>query len=298
MRLISPSKINLHLRIGSPGADGFHPIVSWMCTTGLADALEFEPTASCVRLNCDVPGLPVDQRNLIVRAAEALLAISDNSKMGADIRLIKKIPMGGGLGGGSSNAAATLVGLNRLWKLNLPVNRLAEIGARLGSDVPFFFHGPSSICTGLGQFVMPIATPRPRFVVLVFPALSMPTPRVYRQFDEMKLGSVDAMERQPDWGKWTQLKADELLPLLVNDLEAPAFSLQPVLGELRKTVERELDRIVRMSGSGSTLFTLTDTQEEAEEAALRLSRLSMNASAFLLARPTAQDEACVSIGGA
>jgi 4-diphosphocytidyl-2-C-methyl-D-erythritol kinase len=106
--------------------------------------------------------------------------------------------------------------------------------------------------------------------VLIFPKLSMPTPAVYRKFDEMNLGRNDSVEVQPDWRAWTALPAEQLLPKLVNDLETPAFAIAPQLGELRSHIEQSLDRIVRMSGSGSTLFTLFDDRESAERAAQKI----------------------------
>ncbi|HEY1922348.1 MAG TPA: 4-(cytidine 5'-diphospho)-2-C-methyl-D-erythritol kinase [Tepidisphaeraceae bacterium] len=267
MRIISPAKINLHLRIGPPAADGFHPLLSWMCTVGLHDTIEMENAREPgIRLKCDRPDVPVDGSNLIVRAADAIR----NPQMGADITLQKRIPMGGGLGGGSSNAAFALLGLNKLWGLDRSKEQLAKVGAKLGSDIVFFLHGPSSICEGRGERVMPIGRPAPKFAVLIFPKLSMSTPAVYRRFDEMKLGSHGDVEKHPDWQTWRQLPATEFLPLLVNDLEAPAFSLCPELGQLRQQVENQIGQIVRMSGSGSTLFTLADNADAAKALSERI----------------------------
>jgi 4-diphosphocytidyl-2-C-methyl-D-erythritol kinase len=260
MRILSPAKINLHLRIGPLASGKFHPLLSWMCTVGLHDTLKIEPAREPdIRLKCDRSDVPTDETNLIIRAGRAL-----NDKLGAHVRLQKKIPIGGGLGGGSSNAAFALIGFNQIWNLKFPIDRLAKIGATLGSDVPFFLHGPSSICAGRGEQVKPIPKPAPKFAILIFPHLSMSTPAVYRRFDEMNLGSTAAISDQPDWNEWTKLPAVELLKNLVNDLEAPAFSLCPELGKLREKIEQKIGRTVRMSGSGSTLFTLADTQQDAD----------------------------------
>lgn len=253
--------------------------MSWMCTTGLTDALEFDAYKEAgIKLTCNRDDLPLDSTNLVIRAGAALSPAHT-----AQIHLVKRIPMGGGLGGGSSNAAFTLMGLNQLWNLDRSMEQLAELGAALGSDVPFFFHGPSSVCTGRGQFVVPIPRPRPRYVLLIFPKISMPTPAVYRRFDEMELGSEATIDQEPDWEQWTTLDANMLMSLLVNDLEAPAFSVNPFLGEVRLSMERALGRIVRMSGSGSTLFTLYDHAHEAEQAANQLSAMSVNAAEYELA---------------
>jgi 4-diphosphocytidyl-2-C-methyl-D-erythritol kinase len=282
MRVVCPAKINLHLRVGPIGSDGFHPLMSWMSTIGLADTIEMTAgDAGRIELSCDAPGLAVDGSNLILRAGRALAEESGDAN-GARVRLQKRIPVGGGLGGGSSDAAGALIGFNRLWNLHWPIDRLARIGASLGSDVPFFFHGPSSVCTGRGENVRPIRAAKPRFAVLVFPDLAMSTPAVYRQFDQMKLGSIGAIEEQPDWQRWTSLTALELLPLLVNDLEVPAFMLSPQLRELRQRIETTIGRIVRMSGSGSTLFTLADHRAEADEAAAAVSRAGVKCEVFEL----------------
>lgn len=283
MRVVSPAKINLHLRIGPIGADGFHPLLSWMCTVGLHDVLEMELSAQAgIRLKCDRADVPADGKNLIVRAGEEMRKAAA-LRCGAAVTLEKKIPIGGGMGGGSSNAAAALMGFNRLWSLNWPMEKLAQAGARLGSDVPFFFHGPSSVCAGRGEKVTPIDRPRPRFVLLIFPRMMMSTPAVYRRFDEMELASVAHIEQPPDWKYWATLEAEDLLPLLVNDLEAPAFSLSQPLAMLRDKIESKLGRIVRMSGSGSTLFTLFDVRADAEEAERQVKELSVDAMASELA---------------
>src|SRR6202044_192613 len=128
------------------------------CVVGLHDVMEMrERDEPGIALECDRADVPTDEKNLIVRAGRAL-----DPARGAHITLQKKIPMGGGLGGGSSNAAFALIGLNKLWNLNVPTARLAEIGATLGSDVPFFLHGPSSICAGRGERVEPIPPPLPK----------------------------------------------------------------------------------------------------------------------------------------
>ncbi len=231
-----------------------------MCTVGLYDTIEMRTTKdSEINLVCDRADVPIDGTNLIVRAGQAL-----DGRHGAAVNLQKKIPLGGGLGGGSSNAAVALRGFNELWNLNHSDDDLAKMAIRLGSDVPFFLHGPSSICAGRGERVLPIVRPLPRFAVLIFPKFSMSTAAVYQKFDEMNLGSNDAITNQPDWNAWTRLSAAELMKVLTNDLETPAFALQPELAELRQRIEHKIGRVVRMSGSGSTLFTLADGRAEAE----------------------------------
>ena len=294
MRLLAPAKINLFLRVGPPKADGFHPIRSWFCTIGLFDTLTLKlnnkhRSASAsgavpqtagppFSLAVDRRDLPADERNLVVRAARALADTPGRDadapagrREGVSAFLEKRIPIGAGLGGGSSDAARALLGLNNLWGIGWSAQRLSEFASEIGSDLPFFFHGPSGICTGRGEIVRPIEKPLPRWAVLVMPEIHMSTPAVYRRFDEMRPGQVDTLnDEEPELAKWARLPAEKLLPLLVNDLEAPAFSLSPELNEISRSVERLLNRIVRMSGSGSSLFSLYDDPAEAKEASGRV----------------------------
>jgi len=294
MRLLAPAKINLFLRVFGVQSDGFHPLLSWMSTVGLFDTIEIEETANGIALSCDVPGIPVDARNLVHRAAQLML--SERTKptaapwerpRGLRVHLTKRIPAGGGLGGGSSDAARTLLGLNRFLGMDYSIERLAPLAARLGSDVPFFLSGPSSICSGRGEIVHPIARSRARWATLVLPEIAMSTPRVYQVFDSLGLGKAQASNcgagiDQPRWEEWTSLSADALLPRLINDLEAPAFQLSPQLGQLRADLEQALGRIVRMSGSGSTLFTLFDEESAAIAAAEAIARRGTRAIAIEL----------------
>lgn len=294
MHVLAPAKINLHLRVGRRRADGFHPLMSWMATVGLFDKLTFErarPPAVVYRpgisFSCDRPDVPADPSNLVVKAANALIAATEGSRptlsalaanpssdeagdLSAAIRLEKRIPVGAGLGGGSSDAARTLLALNRLWGLSVPTAKLEGIAATLGSDLSFFFHPPSAVCSGRGEIVRAIPVPRPSHGVLILPEFAMGTPGVYRRFDELGLGVSDLDAESPDWTEWSGFDSQRLLPKLVNDLEAPAFSLEPKLGLLRDEAERRVNRVVRMSGSGSSLFTLYDDGKEAEEASEKL----------------------------
>lgn len=281
MHLLAPAKINLHLRVGSRRSDGFHPLLSWMSTVGLFDTLELERAReSGIVLATDKAEIPGDGRNLVVRAydvfAKALAATQEGSAAavtGLSAVLRKRIPIGSGLGGGSSDAARTLLALNLLWEADWSLPDLANLSARLGSDLPFFFHGPSSICTGRGEIVRPIDRPAPASALLIFPPFGVSTAAAYAKFDEMGLGSDAAMAAEPDWKRWSALPAKELLRQLINDLEPAAFALHPRLSVMRDDLESFLGRGVRMSGSGSTLFTLYDSQDEAVSAASRASQM-------------------------
>ncbi len=309
MRLLAPAKINLHLRVGPPSMDGFHPLLSWFCTIGLFDTLTLSlnppgsrtgivtgmeratgrgALGSVVNLSTDFPDLPTDDRNLIVRVAKTLADTLGPQqglrREGVSVVLEKTIPMGAGLGGGSSDAARMLLGLNNLWGIGWSTQRLSEFGARFGSDLAFFFDGSSAICMGRGEVVRPVAEPRARWAVLMLPGIHMATSEVYRRFDEMKLGRTETIKDEPDWSAWSKLSADQLMALLVNDLEAAAFSLSRELREIHVAASKTLDRFVRMSGSGSSLFTLFDSQQAAADAAEHVrAELNVSAQSLLLA---------------
>ncbi len=302
MRVLAPAKINLHLRVGPAREDGFHPLLSWMVTAGLFDTLVLrrigrdEQRADAAHadftLSTDHPSLANDiAGNLVTRVATALAdTLRRNGEGSIDAvsaYLIKRIPLGAGLAGGSSDAAAALLALGRLWKLNWDAGRIARFSERFGSDVPFFFHGPSSVCSGRGEIVRPIDAPAiARWAVLALPSIESSTPAVYRRFDEMKRGSEEAITTEPPWSEWSKLPAAELMPQLVNDLEAPAFALQPQLAALRVGLEQQLGRVVRMSGSGSSLFTLCDAEADAIELANRArERVKIDALAVPICPP-------------
>jgi 4-diphosphocytidyl-2-C-methyl-D-erythritol kinase len=293
-----------------------------------------------VVMTCDDASLPCDARNLAVKAAvlyrrhlidertragragaaggsagspgkavesPRTAAVSPPSKVDPEglrvsIHLQKRIPAGGGLGGGSSDAATTLLGLSRLWVSSVgeadegaeDARGFRELAAKLGSDVAFFLFGPSSICSGRGEVVRPIGAPveqtGAKWVTLVLPPIAMPTPDVYRRFDAMNLGREQDVEQEPVWNEWVTLGSCSLLAKLVNDLETPAFALRPDLGDLRAAIEQTVGRIVRMSGSGSSLFTLFDSKEEAVVAASQItSKHGVRAIAVELC-PTIHDD--------
>jgi 4-diphosphocytidyl-2-C-methyl-D-erythritol kinase len=311
MRLAAPAKINLHLRVGPLRADGFHPILSWMSTVGLFDILMIDRSHGRFTFTCDAPTVPCDASNLVVRAVAALadsvakgspagLIASLNSPnaltekemrgdardsdgkpgyreggamtdLGLNVALQKQIPVGAGLGGGSSDGAFTLLALNHLWNLNFPRPRLMEIAKSIGSDVPFFLNGPAAIVRGRGEEVETIEQfgerPASKWVPIMFWPRPMPTPLVYRKFDELRLGKESNLNPEPPWSQWVKLSSQLLLPLLINDLEAAAFAIDPQLGQVRADLESLLKRPVRMSGSGSSLFSLYDQKAEAEAAA-------------------------------
>lgn len=295
-----PAKLNLHLRVGPARADGFHPLLTWMTTVGLFDRLTMRTTAggdsaagSPIALTCDPGNLPTDDRNLIVGMIKAWAAerLAAGQVVPAIIATLqKRTPTGAGLGGGSSDAACALLAAEALLAVAkgatpgalppglsggigatihgprpLPEETLMSLASRLGSDIPFFLHAPSAICTGRGEVVRAVAPPEANWALLVLPPIHMATPDVYRKFDELGLGREHDIQQQPDWDAWSKLPAAKLMDELVNDLEAPAFALRPELDEIRVRAGRKAGRTFRMSGSGSSLFTLFGDERIAAE---------------------------------
>src|SRR6185437_5990973 len=175
VRIRTPAKVNLFLEVLARRSDGYHELATLMLAVSLYDTLEFteEPTGATA-LHCDHPSLSTGPDNLICRAVELVRRESGRSD-GVGIRLWKRIPMAAGLAGGSSDAAATLAGLNCLWHLGWDCGRLARLGAELGSDVSFFFAAPSAWCTGRGERIEPMRLGRTLDFVLVSPAVGLST---------------------------------------------------------------------------------------------------------------------------
>ncbi|MBG7606925.1 MAG: 4-(cytidine 5'-diphospho)-2-C-methyl-D-erythritol kinase [Verrucomicrobia bacterium] len=246
--MLSPAKLNLSLRILGKRPDGFHEIDSFMVKLpGLADEITIEP-ADTFSFTCSDSTLPTDGRNLVVKAAQAFSQKFEKSDqaMPFHIHLEKVIPHGAGLGGGSSNAAITLLALNDRLESPLSPETLHELAASLGSDIPFFLYEGAARCTGRGEIIVPAESPPPYKVVLFKPQFSVPTPDAYRKC--LDADSVPGINYEP--------QTHESLTL-VNDLEKPVFAKHRYLAELKHWLSNRRDtQAVLMSGSGSTIFAI------------------------------------------
>ncbi len=266
IRLRSPAKINLFLEPLRKRADGYHELVTVMQTIDLCDEVEVELCGSEIELECDRPGVPAGSGNLAWRAAEAFAAES-GVELGVRIRLAKRIPVGAGLGGGSSNAAITLLGLNELHGLPLSRRRLVRVAASLGSDVAFFLYGGTALCTGRGERVKRLK-PAPEFwVVLVMPPIGVSTGEVYGRLD------LDLTDRHSVRRMLRSINRSDvqlLVRSLHNGLAGTVFAGYPSLRSLREEVVREGLPYPQLSGSGSTLYGVCCTEAEASETSLRL----------------------------
>ncbi len=273
LELSAPAKVNLILKVLGRRQDGFHDIWSVMQTIGLSDRLtiSLRPESSGISLACDEPSLPTDRRNLIYRAAERVLAEAD-VKTGVHIAVQKSIPVAAGLGGGSSDAAATILGLARLLALDWPVERLARLGEELGSDVPFFFYAPTAVAQGRGERVTALTLSGARWIVLVQPGFPIETRWAYERLAASRAavaplpGALHALERE------TAVTWDALIPLMANDFEAAVFPTHPVLADIKRLLLEQGAEAALLSGSGATMFGVFKTQEAAERAVTAVRR--------------------------
>lgn len=233
-----------------------------MQTVGLEDAVTIclASRHSEIRLQCDSNTLSVDQTNLVYRAAAAVLTQSQQ-KIGLDIQLAKRIPMGAGLGGGSSDAAATILGVNRLLNLGWSAARMAEVGQALGSDVPFFFHAPTAVVAGRGEQVRAIHVAGSRWVVLVNPGFPVETKWAYQQLSATRQGVVPLSERCSQLESQSRISWDDVIGLALNDFEGPVFEAHPVLRQIKMDLLNRGAQLALLSGSGATVFGIF--QEEA-----------------------------------
>ncbi|MBI5774645.1 MAG: 4-(cytidine 5'-diphospho)-2-C-methyl-D-erythritol kinase [Verrucomicrobia bacterium] len=264
----SPGKVNLLLNILGRRADGFHTLETVLQPVAVCDELEFTRAGQTVRLTCNLPGLPTDAGNLVHRAATAFLAAASIHE-GVKIHLTKKLPIAAGMGGGSGNAAVTLLALNELFGAPLDAAKLHAIAASLGSDIPFFLQDRPALATGRGELVTPLdAFPAFRgvFIVLIHPGFGISTAWAYRELAKFPA----ALHGQPG-------RAEKLLAALqagdlaraagefYNSLEAPALRKHPVLALYQEFLRAHGAAAALMSGRGSPTVALAPGRGAAEE---------------------------------
>lgn len=254
----APAKINLNLLVGPVRDDGFHPIDSVAAKVSLFDRISVTPRNDD-KITCEVTGDincgPVE-KNLAYRAAVLFQQTVPCS--GVDINIHKKIPTGGGLGGGSSDCATVLMAMNDLFGSKMSRDSLAELGSQLGSDVPLFCYPGACRMTGRGESITPLNV-SPFHVVLMLPGFPCPTGDVYCSYDQ----NPQPIDGQLDEDIW-QSPCSLWEMLLVNYLEEGAFRLAPELGLLQSRIKVATDQRIHMSGSGSTLFAVFETKESAD----------------------------------
>lgn len=253
MQLRAPAKINLSLRILGKREDGFHEIETVIAPVSFADELTVEKRSNGIEFCCDDPSLSNGRENLVVRAAETFFTTA-KLKNGVSIQLKKKIPHGAGLGGGSSDAASTLLGLNELFGAKLPREALARAAASIGSDVPFFIFQSAAVCKGRGELVAPISLPRPLPLLLLKPEFGVSTPWAYARWQNSR--QLPETHHQP------QHLAGQTF---INDLERPVFEKFVFLAQLKTWLLAQPEvGAALMSGSGSTMFAVMRSNADAD----------------------------------
>lgn len=263
----APAKINLHLGVGPARPDGFHPLCTVYQAIGLYDDVTAAPAAAWgVDVepvgDVDVADVPLDDSNLAVRAGRLLLEHHGRDDA-AHLSVSKGIPVAGGLAGGSADAAAALVAVDRLFDLGTPDDDLLALAGELGSDVPFALIGGTALGEGRGELVTPVADHGAWWWVVLPSGEGLSTPAVYREYDAGHPGDTerpDALLAALESGDPEQLAA-----ALRNDLESPAFALRPDLPGTRATLEATSAAAVLLSGSGPTLLALARDAEHARE---------------------------------
>jgi len=267
----APAKLNLLLRILARHADGYHGIETLFCRIGLADRLEVHRADAGVTLETTAEGLGAAENNLAVRAAHAVLEAT-RRPFGVHIVLEKQIPVGAGLGGGSSDAAATLVAVNALAGNAIPRHELMQIAARLGSDVPFFVSGATlALAWDRGDRMIRLP-PLPRApALLLSPATAIATADAYgwmanaRGTAPLRRGALALdLESLGSWG--------DIARMAGNDFESPVFGRYPALRAAFESLVATRPLICRMSGSGSTLFAVYRSERDREDARMMLGR--------------------------
>jgi 4-diphosphocytidyl-2C-methyl-D-erythritol kinase len=258
MQVFAPAKINLSLKILGRRDDGFHEIETLIVPISLCDEMKIEKNEGGIEFRCDDPFVPLSDDNLVIQAAKSFF-VATELEPAVSIELKKKIPLGAGLGGGSSDAASTLLALNHLFEANLTHDELAELGATAGSDVPFFIFESPAICRGRGELVTPIRLLENLSILLLKPAFVVPTQWAYSRWQDSR--------KIPDVPYAAQQFADQTF---INDLERPVFEKFVFLARLKIWLLKQPEvGAALMSGSGSTVFAVIRPNADADLLATR-----------------------------
>jgi len=257
------AKINLILKILSKRPDGFHDIDTIMQNISLYDDILIEDFSGGIVVDCDDKAVPSGKANICYKAAELMMNISE--KKGVKIGIRKQIPSGAGLGGGSSDAAAVLTALNRLWSMGLSSSKLSGIAAELGSDVPFFLVGGRALCSGRGEIVKKLPDLKESFFVLIKPAVSIPTKWAYEEFDRQAL-SGDAVSGYKCYGSKTGgiVCSEEAGAEYENDFEKVVLSEFPDIKKAKNALLAAGAGPALMTGSGSAVFGAAGSRSDAD----------------------------------
>jgi 4-diphosphocytidyl-2-C-methyl-D-erythritol kinase len=264
------AKINLDLRVLGTRPDGFHELRTVFQALALHDTIECVPRPGPFTIECETAGVPLDRSNLVWRAAESLWRSlrCDGPVKDMLVRLHKRIPLQGGLGGGSADAAATLVALAHAWRVPLRPNQFVDVAATLGADVPFFLSGGTALGLGRGDEIYPLADLPRHWVVLLIPGFGVASVDAYDWYDAERDPARGPMVREAQYvpGPWPSRAAQ-----MINDLEAPIARHHPEIEQMKTALRRAGALAAAMSGSGSTVFGLFQKRTDAVLAVERLS---------------------------
>ncbi|TYZ27759.1 4-(cytidine 5'-diphospho)-2-C-methyl-D-erythritol kinase [Selenomonas caprae] len=261
------AKINLTLDILGKRPDGYHEVAMVMQSIGLSDTVEMEKTDGPIELTINVPWLKADEKNLAWRAA-ALIKEEYKLAGGVRMKLTKRIPVAAGLAGGSTDAAAVLRGMNELYALELSEERLCELGARLGSDIPFCLLGGTMLSTGRGEVLKRLPDLPATWVVLAKPRISVSTAWAYQNYDEQ--GAKDHPDNERIQQEIARGDRKAVAGLLCNVLESVTIKKYDVISQYKQMMMQQGAMASMMSGSGPTVFGLAESKETADRIATHM----------------------------
>ncbi|MBF0619085.1 MAG: 4-(cytidine 5'-diphospho)-2-C-methyl-D-erythritol kinase [Candidatus Omnitrophica bacterium] len=276
LKLLSPAKLNLTLKILGKRPDGFHELETLFERIDLVDEITFKPAPEGIHISCDHPDVPCDERNLVFKGAR-LLQEGEHVTHGARIHIKKRIPVAAGLAGGSSNGATAIRGLDQLWGLKLSRAKRVAYAKKLGSDVAFFLYDtPWAVGLGRGEKIKPVTIKPQYWHVLITPSVPVLTKDVYGHYAGTHKAQIRP-KRGGDFGL-TKLSDDVIILIrslrkmdfygvgkgLSNDLSPSMLALRPRLAELQQKLQKQDVRGVSFSGSGPSIFAITETRAQAE----------------------------------
>jgi len=265
------AKINLYLEVLGKRADGYHDIFSVMQSVDLCDDLiisvdfdAFDKTAQA-RLICGVSGIPADEKNLVIKAANVLIR-EYGLKQNLKFELTKRIPMGAGLAGGSSDCAATLLGINKLLNLNIPFEKLIEIGKSLGADVPFCLTSGTAVTEGIGEKIKPLPPHPPCFILIACPEIHVSTAKIFSRFDIKNIKQQNCERRENFINIFEKKDLSQIALSLYNIFTPITAGLHPEISDLILKFRNIGALGAEMSGTGSSVFAFFDNEKTAQKA--------------------------------
>lgn len=265
LKLRSPGKVNFRLDILGKRADGYHDLRMLNSAISIYDDLDLEIIERGIEVFCeDDPNVPSGESNIVFQASKEIMAYS-NKNVGIRIRIKKRIPAAAGMGGGSSNAASVLMGLNQLLKIHLPKEKLIKIGLRFGADIPFFIYGGPAIATGIGENLVKVKRLPKMPMVIVAPHLSVITEHIYEKY-RPNGGAMMEMEIPKEFST-----KKSVIRYLNNDLESVTCKQYPIVTELKNMLMKYGAMAAQMTGSGPSVFGIFSEKDEAEKVCKKIS---------------------------